>query len=70
MNINIHKDMWDALLHGLVAGILVLLLDGIGRYVFEAPAIPFVYGLAAAMVALVTAVRLYAQHNAGSRREI
>ena len=51
--------------HGAVAGILVLLVNGIGHYGFDAPEIPFVYGVAVAFAIVVTVVRLVVRPHDG-----
>jgi hypothetical protein len=66
MNAVFIKEGWDALMHGAVAGALVLVLNGIGHYVFEAPDIPFAYGLTAVTVIVVAAIRLFAHTHDGS----
>jgi hypothetical protein len=65
-----NKEVRDALFHGLVAGVLVLVLNGIGHYVFEAPAIPFAWGLAAVLVVIVTAVQLFVHPHDGSHNGV
>jgi hypothetical protein len=62
------KEGWDAMCHGAVAGVLVLLLNGIGHYGFDAPEIPFVYGVAVAFAIVVTVVRLAVRPHDGSGR--
>ena len=62
-----NKEVWDALFHGILAGAVVLVINGIGHYVFEAPEIPYTYGVAAVMTALVAAIRLVVHSDAGSR---
>jgi hypothetical protein len=61
------KEVWDALFHGVVAGVLVLVLNGIGHYVFEAPAIPFAHGLAVALAVIVTAIQLIGHPHGDTR---
>ncbi len=68
MNALFKKEGWDALLHGIVAGALVLVLKGIAHYVFEAD-IPFAYGLAAVTVIVVGGIRLFAHAQDGSSHE-
>lgn len=66
MNRMFKKVGWDALLHGAVAGALVLVLNAIGHFVFEAAEIPFAYGLAAVTVIVVAAIRLFAHSHGDS----
>ena len=70
MNMLFNKEIWDALFHGIVAGVLLLVLDGIGRYVFEAPGIPFAFGLAAAMVVVVPVIGLFVHPHGGSHNGV
>ena len=67
MNTLSNKEVWDALFHGILAGAVVLVINGIGHYVFEAPEVPYAYGVAAVMTAVVAAIRLLAHSDAGSR---
>ncbi|MDH4022961.1 MAG: hypothetical protein OEV14_07535, partial [Gammaproteobacteria bacterium] len=46
-----------AVFEGLVAGVVLLVLNAIGHYGFEAPAIPFVYGLALILAIIVAVLR-------------
>ena len=48
-----------AIFEGVVAGVMLLLLNVVGHYVFEAPEIPFVHGLALALAVIVTALRSF-----------
>ncbi len=54
--------------YSVVAGALLLVLNAIGHYVFEAPEIPFVYGLAVAFAVIVAAIRSFAHPHDGSHR--
>jgi len=46
-----------AIFEGAVAGVVLLVLNAIGHYGFEAPAIPFVYGVALVLAVVVAALR-------------
>ena len=70
MNALFYKEGWDALIHGVVAGALVLLLNTIGHEVFEAPEIPFHYGVAIGIALVVIALRFFRHPHDGSRREV
>jgi hypothetical protein len=58
MNVLFNNEDRTALVHGIIAGALVLVLNSIGHDVFDAPAIPFVYGVASAFGLVITVVRL------------
>ena len=70
MNALFYKEGWDALIHGVIAGGLVLLLNTIGHEVFEAPEIPFLYGIAIAIALVVVAIRLFRHPHDGSHHEV
>jgi hypothetical protein len=46
-----------------LAGLLVLAINAIGHYVFEAPEIPFAYGFAAILAAIVLAIGFFGHSN-------
>ncbi|TFG85905.1 MAG: hypothetical protein E4H19_07415 [Chromatiales bacterium] len=48
-----------AIFEGVVAGAVLLVLNAIGHYGFEAPAIPFVHGLAILLAVIVAARRSF-----------
>ena len=61
-----NKEFREALFHGLVAGVLVLVLNGIGHYVFEAPEFPYAFGLAAAFAVVVTGIEFFVHPHGGA----
>ena len=67
MNTLFNKEVREAMVHGIVAGVLVLVLNGIGHYVFEAPEVPFAFGVAVLLAALVTAVEWFVHPHGGPR---
>jgi len=55
---NTHIDFnGTAVFEGLVAGVVLLVLNAIGHYGFEAPEIPFVYGVALVLAVIVAVLR-------------
>jgi Mg/Co/Ni transporter MgtE len=46
-----------AIFEGVVAGVVLLVLNAIGHYGFEAPEIPFVHGVALVLAVVVAALR-------------
>ena len=61
---------WEALFHGALAGALVLVLNAIGHYVFDAPEIPFAYAIALAFALLVIAIRSFLHPPDGSHHGV
>ena len=59
-----HMDInGTAVVEGLVAGVVLLALNAIGHYVFEAPEIPFVYGVALMLAVIVAVLRSIRQRD-------
>jgi hypothetical protein len=55
-----------ALLEGAVAGGLVLVISSIAHYVFDAPALPYVYGFAVGIALVVLGIRYFVRTHDGS----
>jgi len=49
-----------AMFEGVVAGVVLLVLNAVGHHGFGAPELPFVYGLALALAVIVAAIRSFA----------
>lgn len=59
-----HIDINEtAVVEGLVAGVVLLALNAIGHYGFEAPEIPFVYGVALMLAVIVAVLRSIRQRD-------
>lgn len=63
MNGWFNKEVRDALSHGVLAGVLVIVLNSIGYHMFDTPEMPFAYGLAAAVAAVVAGIHLVAHRH-------
>jgi hypothetical protein len=53
----------NSIFEGAVAGVVLLVLNAIGHYGFEAPEIPFVYGVALVLAVVVAALRSIRHHD-------
>jgi len=47
----------NSIFEGAVAGVVLLVLNAIGHYGFEAPEIPYVYGAALVLAVIVATLR-------------
>lgn len=57
-----------AMFEGVVAGVVLLVLNAVGHYGFDGPEIPFVYGLAPILAVIVAAIRSHTHPHDDSHR--
>jgi hypothetical protein len=66
MNSFFEHEGRTALFEGMVAAALLLMLNAIAHFVFDAPEIPFVYGWAGGIAVMVAVIRSIAHSHDGT----
>jgi hypothetical protein len=52
-----------AIFEGVVAGVVLLVLNAVGHHGFGAPGVPFVYGWAFVLAVIVAAIRAFVHRH-------